>query len=209
MKNARFVGLIPATLLAAVALHAQPAQALAPYAKALAYSVDFARAMDACAPANSITVVNPGAVGGCAQSNSDTDSNVTGVIKAHLAVRRSSTGPNMFLMGSGFTPPLQRVAVQLTLRTTNTVVSSPAPPSKTYTDQTVICGTTNNNASACGHYFTIGAANGRVSGHLPLSSCVTTEGLPAALSSGNIEIVDAALINCDDGKVIGVPGIRQ
>ncbi len=196
MKNVRFVGLAAATLLLSVGLHAQPARAVVPYAKASAYSVDFARAMDECVPANSVTIV--GSVDACPQTNSATDNATTGVIKAHLTVRRGSTGVSLALLGSGFNAG-EVVAVELTLRTTNTAVSSPPPASKTYAD-TMTCQSLPITAKS----------TGRVSARTTLGTCLAAgSGLPALLGSGNIEIIDAALINTSTGKVIGKPGIHQ
>ncbi len=199
MKNVRLVGLVAATVLLSMGLRTQSARAQVPYAKASAYSVDFARAMDECIPANSVTVVNPGAVEACPQTNSATDNGTTGVISAHLTVRRGTNGVSVRLSGSGFNPA-GHLSLELTLRTTNTAISSPSPASKTYEDTTTRCFTPPITVQA----------NGRFSVHTTLVSCLTqSSNLPAVLGTGNIEILDAALINTDTNKVVGVPGIRQ
>ncbi len=198
MKNVRLVGLVAATVLLSMGLRTQSARAQVPYAKASAYTVDFARAMDQCIPANSVTVVNPGGVDACPQTNSTTDNGTAGVISAHLAVRRGTNGVSVRLSGSGFNPG-GHVLLEMTLRTTSTAVSSPAPASKTYVDTTTSCFTP---------FITV-QANGRFSVHTTLGTCLSQSNLPAVLGTGNIEILDAALINTDTGDVVGVPGIRQ
>src|SRR5262249_32966178 len=102
-----------------------------------------------------------------------------------------------------------KIGLQLTLRVTNQVTGSPPPPSKTYEDETFICGTT--AGTACGHYF---AANtdGKISGKtskMLLKTCLSDNNLSPALATGNIEVVGAALINCDNGLVFGTPGVVQ
>jgi hypothetical protein len=211
MKVSRFVGIMAVTMLASGVLQSQVAQAQIPYAvKAKKYQVDFARGMDEC---TSMTVVGSG--NSCPQANSTTDSTVTGAISARLTVNTSGNGVKLRLSGKGFTPGGQRVGVALTLRTTNK--TSVTHDSRTYADTPIICGPINDPSPGC-HYYFLSNTNGRISGHMYLSGCFTqADNLPVSnlgsdvgnLSTGNIEIVDASLINCDTGDVIAVPGVLQ
>ncbi len=205
MTASRFVGAMAVSLLGAVVLQSQAAQAqLAPYpSKARSYKVYMARAMDECI-GPFVTVVNPGAVGACAQANTVTDSSITGAIKALLNITSGNSGVKMSLVGSGFTPPAQRVAVRLTLRTTNTL-GSPSG-SKTYEDVTVDCGSV--AGGTCGHYFP-SDPSGRINGRTTLADCAAGNTLSSDLAAGNIEFLDTALINCDSGKVIARPGLKK
>jgi hypothetical protein len=211
MKVSRFVGIMAVTMLASGVLQSQVAQAQIPYAKkANKYAVDMARAMDEC---TSNTVVGSGNT--CPQANSTTDSSVTGAIKARLTVYHSGQGVKVRLSGHGFTPGASRIGVKLTLRTTNK--SSVTHDSRTYADTPVICGPINDPSPGCHYYFASNAA-GNVSGVMYLGNCFTeADNLPVSnlgievgnLNTGNIEIVDATLINCSTGDVIAVPGVLQ
>lgn len=199
------VGVMGAVLLGSVTLQMQAAQAQVAYPKAAhSYRARMARAMDPCTPGNAITVVNPGAVNVCPQANVTTDASTTGAIKAVLNVT-SGAAVRIRISGSGFTPPqAARVAVQLTFRTTNTL-GAPAG-SKTYQDETVICGTV--NAGMCGHFFPANP-NGKLSGRMNFADCLTANSLSTNMATGNIEFLDSALINCDTGMVIARPGVKQ
>ncbi len=205
MKNRRHVGMLVAAMLLSIASYTPMAQGQAAFpVKAGKYSVWFARAMDDCVPANAITVVNPGAINACAQANSTTDSSIK-MSFARLQVKPGAKGVSLKLSGSGFQPAAARIGLQMTLRTTNTA-GSPSG-SKTYEDETVICGGV--TGGTCGHYFAV-ASNGTISlGKQQLADCLTKNGFNATLATGNIQIQDVALIDCDTGKVVATPGIKQ
>jgi len=105
------------------------------------------------------------------------------------------------LFGAGFKSG-QRTKVRLTLRVTKKNLSTKHPPATnnvTFADTTVDCG---NQIAGC---FTA-RANGVVAGKQSMAECLTQNGQPVGLAQENIQIVDAALVNCDTGKVFGVPG---
>ncbi len=206
MKARRFVGMAGAAFLVAT-LQTQAARAqLAPYAhkSAKRYVVTLARAMDECVPGNQVTVVNPGNVGACFQANTDTDS-FTGLKWGFLEIAKHGNDTRIRLNSRGFTPPRQAVGVQLKIRTTNSTTSSPPPASKTYEDLDIVCGPW-TVGSSCGHYF-LTSEFGGILGSQTLSECLAANNLSTAPASGNIELLDAALINCDTGKVIAKAGV--
>lgn len=205
MNSRRLVGMLMVAMILSIVSYTPLAQGQVAYpVKAGKYSVWFARAMDDCVPANTITVVNPGAINACAQANSTTDSSIK-MSFARLQVKPAKKGASVKLTGSGFQPAAARIGLQMTLRTTNTA-GSPSG-SKTYEDETVICGGV--TGGTCGHYFAV-ASNGTIAaGKQQLADCVTKNGFNATLATGNIQIVDVALIDCDTGKVIATPGIKQ
>lgn len=203
MRNAKLVGMVAAALLALVAAHAQ-AQGTPPQ-KAKTYSINFARAFDACVGPG-VTVVNPGTVGACSQANLVTDGTVTAINTASLKLGVSKTnGVSLKLKGKGIVPSV-KVGLQMTLRTTNGSTASPPPASKTYNDETVVCGTTDGDT--CGHFFAVDT-NGKLLGKETLKDCLDRNDLPDVLASGNIEILSASLINCDTGKAIANAGLLQ
>ncbi len=206
MKAHRFAGMAGAAVLVSILLGTQAVQAQVPYASRSAkrYVTTLARAMDECVPANQVTVVNPGAVGACPQTNSATDS-LTGLLWGFLEISREGRATRIRLASRGFTPPKQAISVQLTLRTTNTAGAPTG--SKTYQDTTIACGPF-TQGSVCGHYF-LTSGFGGIIGSQTVEECLAANNLPAALASGNIEIRDVAVINCDTGKPIALPGVVQ
>ncbi len=203
MRNAKLVGVAAAALLALVAAQAR-AQGTPPV-KAKTYSINFARAFDACVGPG-VTLVNPSNVGACSQANLVTDGTVTAINTASLKIGVSaSKGVSLKLKGKGIVPSV-KVGLQMTLRTSNGSTASPAPPNKTYNDETFVCGTTDGDT--CEHYFAVDT-NGKLSAKQTLKDCLDRNDLPDVLASGNIEILDAKLINCDTGKVIATAGVLQ
>jgi hypothetical protein len=212
MKNGRIFAIVGSALLGTVLMTAESARAQAPYVgKATVYQVKMVRAMDECT-GPFITVVNPGGTQGCAQVNVITDTNTAGgltaIAQGNLKVsRRGGSGRGAYIRftGKGFAPVGTDVAVQLTLRVTNTL-GTPVG-SKTYEDTTIICGEL--IGGSCGNFSTV-LSNGQVRLRQSLDDCLAANGLSSArLGEGNIEIVESALINCDTGKVAGRPGILQ
>jgi len=206
MRNVKVFGMAAAALLVSVALHSQAARAQTSVV-APSYKTSFVRAMDECFAMNAITVVNPGSVDACHEMHVTTDT-PTGWTKAKLSVRASGRvggTPTLRLQGSGFKNGAPtKVGLQLTVRTTNSVGAPTG--SKTYQDETIICG--NIAGTGCGHYFTP-RSSGSLSASQSLSDCLTGDVLTTTLSTGNIEVLDAALINCDTGKVFAIPGVAQ
>lgn len=167
------------------------------------YEVWLARAMDPCNLANdgpgpTVTVLNTSGVPafGCLQQNVITDSNI-GLNFARLRVsQRGRVG----LFAGGLTVG-DLVAVQLTLRVTRAVNKVKHPPgsnkSVTFTDVPVTCPSFAARPS------------GAVAATTDLTTCLGANSGLAGFTGGrtNIEIIDAALINANTGKVIGVPGV--
>src|SRR5262249_865157 len=149
----RIVEMSAAALLVSVALYTQAAPA-ASVALPKLYQVTFTRAMDPCTSAV-ITVVNPGSINACAETHVATDIPNANWQKAKVKMSISSSkGTSLSLGGKGFlTPAPTKIGLQLTLRVTNQL-GSPAG-SKTYQDETIICGTT--AGTSCGHYFAANA----------------------------------------------------
>jgi hypothetical protein len=117
------------------------------------------------------------------------------------------------LVGVGFQNG-QRLSVQLTLRTSHLeakVKHLPGPGSNkflTFEDATVECGPGPLTGPLCGGSKVFTARpNGLVAGSVHLDTCLTQNGMPPGLAKGNIEILDAALVNCDTNKVVAKPGI--
>ena len=184
----------------------QPAGATVPFpTKASTYSTWLARAMDECNSAT-VSVLTAGLpTSGCLQANSVTDDNVSpgATMKfARLIVSRTVNHKGRVrLFGRGFYAG-QRMKVQLTLRVTKTGVSTPGgAKSITFQDITVACG--NSPVTGC---FTANLS-GNVAGSMSLLDCMTENTEPTGLASGNVQILDSALLNCDTGKVLATPGI--
>jgi hypothetical protein len=206
MMNSKLVGIGGAALLAAMLLHAPAAQAQK------VYQVYFTRAYDEC---TSMTVMTPGSVNNCPAAHVTTNPPNLGWSKAKFKMSVSnSKGTKLALTGKGFlTPAPTKIGLQLTLRVTNQANLFAPGMDTTYQDETIICGTT--SGGMCGQYFapdTDGKIKGSSSKML-LSQCVTDNGFSGQsvtqLSTGNIEVVDAALVDCDTGKVFGTPGVVQ
>ncbi len=205
MKNGTLVWIVGAALLALFAAQAQ-AQVTGVPAKAKTYNVNFARAFDECV-GPFVTVVNPGSVGGCTATNSTTDATVATIDSASLKIAvNAKNGPKMKLKAKGIAPTTTKIGLVLTLRTTNAATSTPPPPAKTYQDETIVCGET--EGGTCGRFFAVDA-KGKVSGNETLKDCLDKNDLPETLASGNIELLDATLINCDTGKDIAKAGLLQ
>lgn len=219
---------ISAVSLMAVAVLAQGAFAIAPFGTVgRSFTSYMVRAYDDCTAPGISVVSNPSDPGGgCLMANTVTDDvppgSPTGATMkwARLTVTKfpSNGGGQgkIQLVGVGFQSG-QRVAVRLTVRTSHIEgkvkqhnLGTKGPGTNkflTFEDATVECGPGPLTGAMCsGEVFTA-RPNGLVAGSTTLSSCLTTNGLPVGLAKGNMEIVDAALVNCDTGKVFAVPGI--
>jgi hypothetical protein len=197
MKTGRIAAAIGIFVGGALAVQPVLAQT-APFPTAARnYTAWMARAMDQCSPTTVSVVSTPGLpTTGCYQANSTTDSVIT-MKYARLTVS-SKTG-KLALFGSGF-PFGARVTTQLTLRVTKRTQATkhpPGPKTVTFEDVTVQCPNT--------PFWFVARPNGSVLGSVRLSDCLTTPGL----ATGNIEILDSALINVDTGKVFARPGILR
>ncbi len=176
--------------------------------KALNYTTWLARAMDPCSPATVSVATTNSPAAGCLQSNTTTDDSVSpgATMKfARLAVRKSGNHHGrVSVFGSGFYAG-QRMKVQLIIRVTKPGQTTLHPhqvgKSVTFQDVSIACG--NSSITGC---FTANL-NGAVAGSMSLEDCLTQNGEPIGLATGNIQILDSALVNCDTGKVIATPGI--
>jgi len=214
MRDLRIVGVAAAALLGSVVLYAGSASAATASfpAKAPQYTVWFARAMDVCSAGSFVTVVNPGGINACAQANTGTDASITmewAKLKVTKAGKKLASGAHdttLKILAKGFSPTSAKVALALTIRTSNSLVASPAPAGKTYEDVIVYCGPT--AGGTCGHYYPVTAA-GKINSKTALSTCVTDNGWTENLAAGNIQILNATLMDCDSGKDIGTPGLLR
>ena len=184
---------------------ASSALALANYPhQANSYGTWMVRAMDECAPSGMSVVGQPA----CPQANVITDDEPGAgatMRVARLTVRKLRTTGKVTLYGAGFKPG-QRVAVSLMLRTSKAGQTTKHPPQTgqriTFADVAISCG---NGFGGC---FVAGNG-GAIAASQNLSDCLTQNGLPASLASTNVEILDAALVNCDTGKIFARPGILE
>lgn len=169
-------------------LHAQ----LAPFPRfARFYSTWFARAMDQCTT-NNVVIGAPGQPsGGCLQANGNTDNVMTmGFTKLFLSRRGRVT-----LVGVGY-PFGARVKVGLVLRVTR---SLPTKGLVTFADVPVVC-----PPSSFGFVAT---QRGILVGSTTLAACLGASLQGLVDQPSNIEVVDASLINVDNGKVFAKPGL--
>src|SRR5262249_1114094 len=183
------------------------------------YFTTLVRAMDQCT-SGTVSVVGSGPIGGppgttdpaggCIQANTVTDDPPAPgatFTRAQLAVVRNGATfqGKIRTFGFGFVPG-QRIKVQLTLRTTQIVGTTKHPPGSnkrvTFQDVTLQCGV------GTGGCFTA-RPSGALIGQMSIADCLTQNGVANGVRIGNIEILDAALINCDTNKIFAVPGIRQ
>ncbi|GBD25146.1 hypothetical protein HRbin30_00461 [bacterium HR30] len=182
--------------------------------KAIRYSTWLARAFDSCTPSG-LTVVSPTNLpsGGCFATQSDPlpppgGSNPAGATMTfgRLDVRRfPGTGGQgkvkllAFGMQNG-----QRVKVRLTLRTTRSGVGTKNPTKSnqlvTFQDVTVDCPVGPTNCF-------VANPRGVVLGSILLDQCLSQNSQPTGLAKQNVEILDAEVVNCDDGNVVARPGI--
>ena len=191
MKTGRIAAVVGMVLGGAIA--AQPALAQVPFASpARAYTAWMARAVDACtSPTLTVTSGNlPGTA--CPQANVVTDSTL--LMKQTRVVFSSKTG-TLRIVGGGYQPGA-RVKVQMTVRITkpDQGVLPSGTQTITFPDETVQCPNT-----AFGFPVSL---TGRLMGSVKLSDCFPDAGL----GTGNIEVLDLALIDLDTGQVLGRPG---
>ena len=201
MKTGRIaaaIGMVLGGVLAVQPVLAQTAPFPTAARRYLAWMV---RAMDECA-ATTVSVAGgqnlPAA--GCVQTNSLTDSSITMKL-ARLSI--SKVTGKLTLFGRGFTFG-NRVSVALKLRVTKQAQMTTIPAGSntvTFEDVSIQC----PNAP----FWFVARQNGAIGGSVKLSDCLTQSGLPTGLASGNIEVLDAALVNVDSGKVFARPGVLR
>jgi len=183
----------------ALALHPALAQTVPFPTIARSYLTWMARAMDECNPATTTVLGNPNVPSsGCLQANSTTD-DIMKMNFARLAIN-ARTG-RLVVFGRGFEFG-SRVIVELKLRVTKQGQDTPSSPPGgvpiTFEDFTVMC-------PGASPWFPVNN-NGVLLGRAYLSDCIPYPGL----DRGNIEVLDSALLNPDNGnKVFARPGIRR
>jgi hypothetical protein len=189
-------------ILAALALLAASANAqTVPFPRLARYYITWmARAMDQCT-APTLSVVNPpGEPPACPQVNGTTDNTITMGFARLAVTSRGRIG--LFVTGLPFTA---RVRIQLTLRVTRNVTTVKHPPGSnkrvTFQDVTIQC-----PPPATSPFGLVASGRGAIAARMTLESCLTN----TALATGNIEILNSALLDIDNGnKVFAVPGILR
>jgi hypothetical protein len=199
MKTGRIAAAIGMIVGGTLAMRPAFAQTVAFPTAARGYTAWMARATDECS-APSLTVLSGGPglpATGCLQANNTTDDETT-MAYARLVI--NSRSGRILVFGSGFAPG-QRVKVQLTARVTRSGVATKHPlgiNNVTFQDVAVQCPNTPFGLTV--------RPNGVLLGSLTLSDCFMSPGL----AKGNIEILDAALLNVDNGdKVFARPGLER
>ncbi|GIW45844.1 MAG: hypothetical protein KatS3mg077_3126 [Candidatus Binatia bacterium] len=165
---------------------------------ARSFSAWLVRAFDPCTPGG-LTVVSPGLPAqGCLTSATTVDDQMT---MDFGKVRVTKDTGKLKLFGRGMIPG-GRVKVQLSVRVTKTGVNTKSPTKSnarvTFEDQTVICGPPPFG-------FVIVFPTGVLGASIDLADCLSPY---PGLATGNIEILDVALVNADNGnKVFARPGV--
>jgi hypothetical protein len=180
-----------------MATHTAGAQQVSFPRLARSFSAWMARAMDQCA-APTLSVVNPAGAGvACPQTNSVTDN----TLSMRFAKMRVTARGRVGLFGTGFTLG-DALRLRLTLRVTQIAGQVKHPPGSnkrvTFPDQTIDCPKSPDAFLA--------RPNGAVVGRTDLGACLAPFG---NLQHGNIEILDAELINVNNGKTVAIPGILR
>src|ERR1700687_4541545 len=154
------------------------------------------RAMDKCNPAT-VSVVAPNVpTGGCVQSNAVTDDQ----LGMNFAKLRVSQRGRIALFGTGFTlGDVLRVRLRLRVTKENVLTKHPTAVNRvTFADDTVDCPKSPDAFAV--------RPNGAVAGSTDLGACLSPN---ASLAQGNIEIIDAALVNVMNGKEVAKPGVLR
>ena len=160
------------------------------------YAAWMARAFDECNPATVSVVGANLPAAGCVAASTDNSMTMT---FARLIV--SARTGSVLVYGRGM-PSGARVRVNLTLRTTrhNLLTKHPSGVnSVTFQDTVASC----PNPSTSPFGYTV-RPNGALLGVSKLNSCL---GPNSGLAMGNVEIIDAALVNIDSGKTFAHPGL--
>lgn len=155
-----------------------------------------ARAFDQCNPPSGLTVVGPGndQSGACPSSNTTTDNSLT-MNSAKVSITKRGF---IKVLAKGFTFG-DILRVRLTLRVTRNNLTVKHPPgtgqSATFQDETVDCPRSPDA-------FTV-RPNGAIAASTSLAACLPNSGL----AFGNIEVLDASLVNAMTGKEVAKPGV--
>ena len=176
----------------ALSARAAYAQASLP-TRAKNFSTWLVRVMDECT-APTVTVLDPGLpAAACPQANTVTD-NALGMKKMKLRV---TTRGKIVLNGTGFRVG-DVLRVHLKLRITRTGVNTNVGDgeSVSFTDLTVDCPKAPDAFAA--------RLSGAVVGSTELGACVAPT---SGLAQGNIEVLDASLVNVVSGKTVARPGV--
>jgi hypothetical protein len=162
------------------------------------FSAWMARAMDECS-VPTLSIVSPASAPhvACPQMNSTTDN----TLSMRFAKMRVTARGRVGLFGTGFTLG-DALRLRLTLRVTQIAGQVKHPPGSnkrvTFPDQTIDCPKSPDAFLA--------RPNGAVVGRTDLGACLAPFG---NLQHGNIEILDAELINVNNGKTVAIPGILR
>jgi len=202
MRKRKFLGLGGAVLssMLLIVSHEAAAQTVQFPKVARSFSASLVRAFDPCTPGG-LTVTSPQLPSsGCLTTASIVDDQMT-MDFGKVRIARGSGKIKLF--GRGMVPG-GRVKVQLTVRVTKNGVNTKHPPKTnarvTFADQSVICGPPPFG-------FVIVYPTGVLGASINLSDCLAPY---PGLATGNIEIVDIALVNADNGnKVFARPGVLR
>jgi hypothetical protein len=195
MKKQQVQLAVVAALVLLLGVPARSPAAQAPFPKT-AKGVTFwmARAFDQCSPSG-MSVTGPGYRGdACLSSNTATDNTLT----MNSAKVRITTRGRIKVLAKGFTFG-DILRVRLTLRVTRNNLTVKHPPATgqnaTFQDQTVDC-------PGSPDAFTV-RPNGAIAASTDLAACLPNSGL----AFGNIEVIDASLVNAMTGKEVAKPGL--
>lgn len=153
-----------------------------------------ARAMDECT-APTLTVLTPNLpAAACPQANAVTDDTLT---LTTMRLIETQTG-RMTLYGRGLALG-DALRVHLNLRVTRTgVTTNLGTQDVTFSDVSIDC-------PKAPDAFVVGTL-GTVLGTTALSACLDPN---AGLAQGNVEILDASVVNVINGETVAVPGLRH
>jgi hypothetical protein len=156
------------------------------------FDVKMVRAMDACT-APTLTVTDAGMpAAACPQTNSITDDVLT-MENAKLRLTRSG---KIRLLGKGFTVG-DTLRLRLILRVTQqNVTTNMGLQTVTFQDVTVDCPPAPDAIPV--------KLNGSISSGFELGACLSPT---SGLQLGNIEILEARLLNTGNGRAVAAPGV--
>lgn len=174
-------------------LVAQAALAQAPFpVRTKNFFAWLVRGMDECT-APTLTVMSPGMpAGACPQTNTATDATLT-MQSAKLRITQSG---KIRLLGRGMhvgDSVRLRIQVRVTQQNVSTDMGS---GSVTFSDVTADCPSPPDAF--------IVKLNGSISGRADLGACLAPA---SALQNGNVEILDARMINVANGLTVAAPGV--
>jgi hypothetical protein len=152
--------------------------------------------MDPCDPAT-LSVVSPTnlPLGGCAQANTATDD----ALGETFAILRVTELGKIALVGTGFTFA-DTLRVRLVIRVTRSGIDTSVGSNQnvTFMDRSIECPRAPETFSV--------RPNGLVAGSTDLGACLAPD---MDLNRGNLQILDASLIDTANGRVMAVPGVLR